>query len=122
MCKGEIKMKIQFKNEIQKIKELETEKTIIENDITNKLTDADNVCEKCEEMFGFEDEKTIKAYEEYEHIRMPLTEIETMILSAKKDLVNKIMEMGENNGIKYDKMTLNNIVLLENIVDTIISA
>lgn len=111
-----------FEIEIKEIKELETEKKYITIDIANELTDAENICEKCEEIFGFEDEKTIKAYEEYECIRMPLTEIETIILSAKKDLVNKIIKMGENNEIKYDKMALNNIVLLENIADTIISA
>jgi len=79
-------MKIQnlFETEIKEIEELENKKKYIEIDIANELTDADNVCEKCEEIFGFEDKKTIKAYEEYEQIRMPLTEIETMILSAKK--------------------------------------
>ena len=120
-------MKIQnlFKNEIQKINELETEKKYIEIDIANDLTDADNVCEKCEEIFGFEDEKTIKAYEKYEHIRMPLTEIESRILQAKRELadayINILKDIDFEKALQVENIT-QSVVCVEVIADTIISA
>ena len=76
-----------MKKDIQLITIAEKDVREMELKLRDKLKEAEDKCDLYEEMYEGDDGLIMTAYDEYETIRSPLTELESVLSDFKKNLI-----------------------------------